>query len=33
MVKTIWKKRDGVWRILKVTVTKFLDKDQTPLPV
>lgn len=33
VVKTIWKKRGGIWRILKVTVTRLLDKDQTPLPV
>lgn len=33
LVKTTWKKREGVWRVLKVVVTRLLDKDQTPLPV
>jgi len=33
LVKTTWKKREGVWRVHRVLVTRLLDKDQTPLPV
>lgn len=33
VAKTTWKKREGVWRVHRVKVTRLLDRDQTPLPV